>query len=216
MNYERVYQYRFQFVSQAKKQTIWHEIAEYFYQTLDKPQRILDSAGGMCEFINAVPSAEKWVIDISETVKNFANPDVKIIIGDSLEVAIPDNYFDAVFISNFLEHLHTQEEVAHFLERMYATLKPGGKIAIIGPNFKYAYRQYFDFADHTVCLSELGVEEHLYGAGFKILKSYAQFLPLSFRGGLPVHKLLVRLYLHMPFVWWVLGKQFLSIAQKPA
>ena len=216
MNYDRIYQYRFQQVSHEKKRAIWTEIAEFFYQKMNRPTRMLDSAGGMCEFINAVPSAEKWTIDISRTVKDFAAPGVKIIIGDSLKVDLPPNYFDGVFISNFLEHLHSQEQVALFLERMYATLRPGGKIAIIGPNFKYAYREYFDFADHTVVLSELGVEEHLYGAGFKIEQSYARFLPLSFRGGLPVHKMLVRLYLNMPFVWFVLGKQFLIVAEKPA
>ena len=215
MNYDRIYQYRFQQVSHEKKRAIWREIADFFYHRLNKPVRVLDSAGGMCEFINAVSSGEKWVIDISQTVKNFAAPDIKIVVGDSLKVDLPADYFDAVFISNFLEHLHSQEQVAHFLERMYATLRPGGKIAIIGPNFKYAYREYFDFADHTVVLSELGVEEHLYGAGFNIEQTHPRFLPLSFRGGLPVHKMLVRLYLNMPFVWFVLGRQFLIIAEKP-
>ncbi|MCC5612856.1 class I SAM-dependent methyltransferase [Nostoc sp. CHAB 5834] len=215
MNYERIYQYRFQQVSLDKKKAIWKEISKFFFNKLNSPERILDSAGGMCEFINAVPAKEKWVIDISHTVHDFAASDVKIVVGDSLTVELPLNYFDAVFISNFLEHLHSQEEVADFLERTYAVLKPGGKIAIIGPNFKYAYREYFDFADHTVVLSELGVEEHLYGAGFKIQKSYPRFLPLSFRGGLPVHKILVRLYLNMPMVWFLFGKQFLIIAEKP-
>ena len=97
---------------------------------------------------------------------------------------------------------------------MYDTIKPGGRIAVIGPNFKYAYKEYFDFADHTVVLSELGVEEHLYGAGFEMLKTYPRFLPLSFRGKLPVHKFLVQLYLKMPFVWSFFGKQFLLIAEK--
>lgn len=216
MNYDRIYQYRFQQVSHDKKKAIWKEIAAFFFKILNQPIRILDSAGGMCEFINAVPSSEKWVIDISKTVHDFAAAEVKIVVGDSLKVELPPDYFDAVFISNFLEHLHSQEQVAHFLERTYATLRPGGKIAVIGPNFKFAYREYFDFADHTVVLSELGVEEHLYGAGFKIEKTYPRFLPLSFRGGLPVHKILVRLYLNMPFVWFLFGKQFLIIAEKPS
>jgi SAM-dependent methyltransferase len=214
MNYERIYEYRFKQVAHEKKKVIWTLIAEFFYKKLGKPQRILDSAGGMCEFINAVPSPEKWTVDIVEAIKNYASPEVNLIIGDILEVELPENYFDAVFISNFLEHLHSQEEVAFFLERMHKCLKPGGKIGIIGPNFKYCYKQYFDFADHTVVLSELGVEEHLYGAGFKIHESHARFLPLSFRGGLPVHPLLVKLYLTMPFTWWVLGKQFLIVGEK--
>lgn len=215
MNYDRIYQYRFQQISHEKKKVIWSIIANFFYGLLGKPQRILDSAGGMCEFINAIPSEERWTVDIVDAIRKFAAPEVKLIIGDVLTVDLPKNYFDAVFISNFLEHLHSQEEVAFFLERMYSCLKPGGKIGIIGPNFKYCYREYFDFADHTVVLSELGVAEHLYGAGFTIEKSYSRFLPLSFRGGLPIHPTLVKLYMHMPFVWTVLGKQFLFIAQKP-
>ncbi len=214
MNFERIYAYRFQQVAIEKKKIIWKVIAEFFYGIMGNPEKILDSAGGMCEFINAVPSKERWAVDIVPAIKKYADEDVKLIIGDVLTVDLPENYFDAVFISNFLEHLHSQEEVSLFLERMYSVLKKGGKIGVIGPNFKYCYRQYFDFADHTVVLSELGVEEHLYGAGFKITRSHARFLPLSFRGGLPVHPLLVKLYLNMPFVWWVLGKQFLIIGEK--
>ncbi len=214
MNYDRIYWYRFKGVDKEKKKIIWKEIAEFFQKKLGNPDKILDSAGGMCEFINASPAKEKWTVDIEETVKDFVNDDVKTIVGDVLKVELPQNYFDAVFISNFLEHLSSQQEVAFFLNRMFHSIKPGGRIAIIGPNFKYAYKEYFDFADHTVILSELAVEEHLYGAGFELLETHPRFLPLSFRGKLPVHKLLARLYLHMPFVWFLFGKQFLIIAEK--
>ncbi|HEV3249442.1 MAG TPA: hypothetical protein VGZ71_00715, partial [Puia sp.] len=112
------------------------------------------------------------------------------------------------------EHLDSQYQVAAFLERMFACIKPGGKIAIMGPNFKYAYRSYFDFADHTVILSELGLAEHLYGAGFEIENIYPKFLPLSFRGKIPVSRLLVKTYLSFPLAWRVLGKQFLLIGRK--
>lgn len=128
MNYERIYEYRFKQVAHEKKKVIWTIIADYFYHKLGKPQRILDSAGGMCEFINAVPAPEKWTVDIVDAIRNYAAPEVNLIIGDILKVDLPENYFDAVFISNFLEHLHSQEEVAFFLERMYKSLKPGGKL----------------------------------------------------------------------------------------
>jgi ubiquinone/menaquinone biosynthesis C-methylase UbiE len=198
-----------------KKKLIWTEIAHFIHQQLNKPNIVLDPAGGLCEFINAVPAGEKWAIDLNEAFLDAnALPEVKKIIGNNLEVDIPDNYFEGVFISNFLEHLHSQEEVALFLGRMYSSIKPGGRIAIIGPNFKYTYKEYFDFADHTVILSELGVAEHLYGAGFKILKIYPRFLPLSFRGKLPVNRFLASMYLKMPFAWRFLGKQFLLVAEK--
>lgn len=215
MNFDRIYQYRFQGIDENKKKITWEEIAEFIYRKLSKPVSILDPAAGKCELINSVKSQDRWGVDLNEYfIKQYADPGVKIVIGDILKVELPENYFDAVFISNFLEHLNSQEQVAELLEKMFRCLKPGGKIAIIGPNFKYTYRSYFDFADHTVILSELGVAEHLYGAGFDIEKIHPRFLPLSFRGGIPVSRALVRIYLSSPWAWWILGKQFLVIAKK--
>jgi len=97
---------------------------------------------------------------------------------------------------------------------MYDALKKGGRIALIGPNFKYSYRQYYDFADHKIPLTELSVMEMLYSEGFSTILIYPKFLPLSFRGRLPLNKYLVRLYLNLPLLWKLFGKQFLIIAQK--
>ena len=118
-------------------------------------------------------------------------------------------------MSNFLEHLLSQEDVAAFLEKMRDCIAPGGRIAIMGPNFRYTVREYFDFADHTVILTERGVEEHLYAAGFEIREVHPQFMPYTFTGRLPSHPALVRAYLRMPLAWRVLGKQFLLIAERP-
>lgn len=218
MNYNRIYQYRFQHTDAAKKKIVWDELANWLYNGyLQRPQRVLDPAGGLCEFINGIPAAEKWTIDLEEDfIRKHAAPEVKVLVGNNLEVELPENYFDAIFISNFLEHLESQKEVALFLGRMFASLKKGGRIAIMGPNFKYTYREYFDFADHTVILSELGVAEHLYGAGFSIVKIIDRFFPLSFRSGgyLPVTPFTVKTYLSVPLAWRVMGKQFLLIAEK--
>ncbi|MCC2548293.1 class I SAM-dependent methyltransferase [Hymenobacter sp. BT175] len=218
MNFPRIYQYRFQNTNTAKKQIVWHELAHWLYKGyLNRPQRILDPAGGLCEFINAVPAAEKWTIDLEEDfIRKHANPEVTIRVGSNLEVDLPQNHFDAVFISNFLEHLETQEQVATMLQRMHGAMRKGGRIVIMGPNFKCTYKEYFDFADHTVILTELGVAEHLYGAGFTIVKTIDRFFPLSFRSGgyLPVTPLTVKSYLNMPLAWKVMGKQFLVVAEK--
>lgn len=215
MNFQRIYEYRFKDVNHEQKQIVWKEIASYVYDLANRPRTVLDPAGGMCEFINNVPSSEKWAIDLNkEFLERYADKSVNKVFGNNLTVKLPDNYFDLIFISNFLEHLENQEQVAEFLQKMFQSVKQNGFIVIMGPNFKYAFREYFDFADHTVCLSELGAAEHLTGAGFKISKIYPRFLPLSFRGGLPVNRFLVQAYLKMPFAWRFFGKQFLIIAQK--
>jgi len=219
MNYSRIYEYRFKGVTHSKKQLVWKIISDMLYhKVLNKPYRILDPAGGMCEFINHVPAKEKYTIDIEkEFVTKHANPDVKIIVGNNLEVDLPHGYFDAVFISNFLEHMDKPEEIALLLERMFLTMKANGRIAIMGPNFKYAFKNYFNFADHQLILTELSIAEQLYGAGFNIIKIIPRFLPLSFRsrGMLPINNFTVKTYLDFPLLWRFFGKQFLVVGEKP-
>ncbi|HOY29857.1 MAG TPA: class I SAM-dependent methyltransferase [Flavobacteriales bacterium] len=215
MNLDRIYSYRFRGVDHAKRNMVWGELAQFMHTKLGRPESILDPAAGMCEFINAIPCTEKWGVDLNEPfIRAHADDSVQVVIGDTRTVDLPKNHFDAVFVSNFLEHLNSQEEVAAFLTKLYSHLKPGGRIAVMGPNFKYVYKEYFDFADHTVILSELGLAEHLYGAGFEVERIFPRFLPLSFRGSLPINRFLVRSYLGMPWAWRILGKQFLLIGRK--
>lgn len=215
MNYERIYEYRFKDIDIKKKNIVWKEIAAFVRELTGNPQKVLDPAGGMCEFINNIDAPEKWTIDLNEAfVEKYADKSIKKVIGNNLDVELPDEYFDLAFVSNFLEHLSSQEQVGEFLQKLFRSVKPNGFIAVMGPNFKYAFREYFDFADHTVCLSETGAAEHLVGAGFDIDRIYPRFLPLSFRGGLPVNKFLIQSYLKMPFAWRFFGKQFLIIAKK--
>jgi hypothetical protein len=94
-------------------------------------------------------------------------------------------------------------------------LAPGGRIAIMGPNFRYCAKEYFDCADHTVILTHVGVEEHLYAAGFDVEAVEPRFLPYSFRGRLPASAALTRRYLGLPLAWRLLGKQFLAIGRRP-
>ena len=119
-----------------------------------------------------------------------------------------------MFLSNFLEHLDNQLSIARVLARLLRVMQPGGRIAIMGPNFKYCAKEYFDCADHTVILSHVAVAEHLYAAGFEVLAVHPKFLPYSFRGALPPSSRLTRVYLGTRVLWKVLGKQFLVIGRR--
>jgi SAM-dependent methyltransferase len=214
MNYERLYAYRFRDVDQASRQAVWQEIARYVHGRMDAPERVLDPAAGRGEFITAVPAAERWGVDlVGQGIPESAG--VKMIISDIMDADLPEGYFDGVFLSNFLEHLPDQNAVAAVLGKLNAWMEPGGRIAIMGPNFKYCAREYFDCADHTVILSHVAVAEHVYAAGFDVTAVEPRFLPYSFRGLLPPSPALTRTYLHTPALWRLLGKQFLVLARKP-
>jgi hypothetical protein len=216
MDYRRLYEYRFRDVAQSRRDDVWAAVAPMLYERLKRPERVLDPAAGRCEFINAVPSAERWAVDAVAYDEGVAQEGTRLIVSEIMKADLPREYFGGVFVSNFLEHLPSQEAVADFLERMHDCMSPGGRIAIMGPNFRFCAREYFDYADHTVTLTERGVEEHLYAAGFGIVAVYPRFLPYTFSGRLPSHPALVRAYLRLPVAWRILGKQFLVIAERTA
>lgn len=214
INYPRLYEYRFRHVDQSRRNLAWGEISQALYEWMGRPERILDPAAGRCEFLNAVPAAERWGVDAVKYEETVPAEGVRLIISDIMEAELPASYFDGIFVSNFLEHLRDANDVAAFLEKMWYCARPGGRIAIIGPNFRHCSRQYFDYADHRVILTEQSIAEHLYAAGFEILQTWPRFLPYSFTGRLPAHPSLVRSYLRVRIAWSLLGKQFLVIGRR--
>jgi hypothetical protein len=211
IDYGRLYDFRFRRISDTNRAAVWEEISSYLACRLDFPQRILDAAAGRGEFINAVPASERWAVDVVDSPQLHSDPKVHTIIGDILDVELPSAHFDLVFASNLLEHFPSQEVVGRFLGRMRSLLVAGGRIAVLGPNFRYCAREYFDCADHTLALTDTSVEEHIYAAGFEIDAVVPRFLPFSFRGRLPTSHRLVRGYLRFRPAWHLLGKQFLVI-----
>lgn len=214
MDYQRLYDYRFRHVAQATRQQAWDQIGPYLYERMGRPRRLLDAAAGRGEFVASVPAAERWVVDQADYTERRLDAGVKVVVGDVLDVPLPHEHFDGVLVSNLLEHLATQEDVHRLLVRLRAALAPGGTICVMGPNFRYCAREYFDCADHTLALTHRSVAEHLYAAGFEVPQVTARFLPYSFGGRLPAPATLVRRYLHSPWAWPLLGKQFLALARR--
>lgn len=214
MNHERLYEYRFRDIDQGDRQAVWQEIAPHIHDLMDSPQRVLDPAAGRGEFIRAVPALETWAVDEISYPEAIHKPITRVITAPIMDAELPSEHFDGVFVSNFLEHLHDQEAVAAFLEKMRGTMAPGGRIAVMGPNYRYCAREYWDCADHYVALTHVAIAEHLYAAGFEPARVIPRYLPYSFRGSLPRTRALTRLYLRTPLAWKVLGKQFLVIGRR--
>jgi hypothetical protein len=214
VNFERLYSYRFRDVDQGAREAVWGPISRYLWEALGRPRRVLDPAAGRCEFINAVPAEERWAVDRVDHAGCGPRDGTRFLLGDAMEVELPESHFDGVFASNLLEHLPTPEHVAAFLERMRDLISPGGRIAVMGPNYRYCADVYWDFADHHLALTHAAVEEHLYAAGLEPRRTTRRFLPYSFTGRLPASAGLTSAYLRLPLAWRFLGKQFLVIAER--
>jgi ubiquinone/menaquinone biosynthesis C-methylase UbiE len=216
MDYTRIYEYRFRDVPDNQKAAAWRNIARHVMGLMPGARRVLDPSAGRCEFVNHADAAEIWAVDMEEKFLAQAKPGVKTVVGDIFDVTLPQAYFDGVFVSNFLEHLPSAEHAAAFLGLMREALVPGGRLVVMGPNFKYCGDEYFDCIDHKLILTHHAVEELLHSEGFKIRSVHPQFLPFSFRRHrLPFLEALVKIYLRIPLAWKLLGKQFLIVAEKP-
>ncbi|MEX0972414.1 MAG: class I SAM-dependent methyltransferase [Solirubrobacterales bacterium] len=214
MNYERLYSYRFRDIDQEARVAVWKEIGPHVHGVMGSPRKVLDPAAGRGEFIGAVPAEETWAVDEVSYPEAAHKPDTKVITASIMDAELPAGHFDGVYVSNFLEHLFTQEAIAQFLEKMNRSMEAGGRIAIMGPNYRYCSKEYWDCADHYIALTHMAISEHLYAAGFEPTRVIPRYLPYSFRGILPPSRRLTRLYLKTPPAWRLLGKQFLVVGTK--
>lgn len=214
MNYQRLYTYRFRDVDQDARRSVWEVLAPFIHEQIGRPERVLDPAAGRGEFINAIPAKTRWAVDQVAYDEGTYEAGVTSVVSDIFQAELPQAHFGGIFVSNFLEHLPTQEATADFLGRMYEATEPGGRIVVMGPNFRYCPREYFDMADHTLIYTHRSIAEHLYAAGYEIERVIPQFLPYSFTGRLPPWPALTARYLRTPLAWRLLGKQFLVIGRR--
>lgn len=216
MNYQRLYEYRFRDVDQTARTAVWQKLAPFVYERMGRPQRVLDPAAGRGEFINAVPAPERWAIDQVAYAEGTYMPGIHAVVSNIFAAELPEAHFGGIWVSNFLEHLTTQESVADFLGRMHSATEPGGRILVMGPNFRYCPREYFDMADHTLVFTHQAIAEHLYAAGYEVEQIHPRFLPYSFTGRLPPSPALTERYLRYRWAWRLLGKQFLVTGRRAA
>lgn len=213
---DKIYQARFDPATIQAKRELWNVLVEQFLQRyVPTDASVADIGGGYCEFINAVRCRKKYVIDLNPDVRSYADPDVEIIMSDASEIsALPDASLDVAFASNFFEHLPSKEVLFEVLAEIRRVLKRGGKLLIIQPNIKYAYREYWDFIDHHLPLTENSLGEALITTGYRVDECIPRFLPFSVNSSPSKSTKLLRLYLKMPPAWKLFGKQTFMIGVK--
>lgn len=204
------FQSRFRF--DPSRDPVWKVIAAYLQQFVPTQATILDMGAGYCSFINNIQAAKKHALDRYEGLGQCAGPDVAVHVGDCAQLAdfFPHDYFDAVFASNLLEHLN-DEVLAATIDATKVVLKPNGRLILIQPNYRYAFKEYFDDYTHVRVFSHVSIRNFLTAHGFETLRLEPRFLPLSFSTPSPKWPWLVRLYLALPYR--PLGKQMLVVTR---
>jgi ubiquinone/menaquinone biosynthesis C-methylase UbiE len=215
----RMYRLRFPEEEFSMREKLWKVLVDDFLQKyINDDDCVLDVGGGLCSFINNVRCRNKYVVDLNPDLKKYAHENV-IAIQESADniSTISDESMDVVFVSNFLEHLKDREELERVILEISRILRKEGKLLIIQPNIKYAFKEYWDFPDHYIPISDKSLSELLTMHDFQIKSCYPRFLPWSPKSSkLSRFIFLLKIYLRVPILWRLFGKQLFLEAQKPS
>ena len=75
---------------------------------------------------------------------------------------------------------------------------------------------HWDFFDHHTILTEASLAEVLEMVGFQLEQVTPRFLPYTLVNAPKYPLFFLRIYLALPWLWWIKGRQFLVIAAKTA
>jgi SAM-dependent methyltransferase len=213
---EGLYRRRFAEVSQPRRAALWEVLCRVSLQRFVGPEdTVVDLGAGFCEFINTIRCGEKIAVDANPNVRERAARDVRVVPGEipGVLATIPVASAHVVFCSNFFEHLRDKAQLLEVLAEVHRMLVPGGRLIVLQPNIRYAYREYWDFFDHHVALSHESLAEALGIAGFEIEVVRARFLPYTTRSRVPQSPWMLRVYLALGPLQWLFGKQMLIVAR---
>jgi len=200
-----------------KRRIVWNRVCRHIDRYFSLPiLHALELGCGYGDFIGNIKAQKKTVIEadgfFSKYIRTYGN-DIAQLFGDVREVlpTLSSGEYDAVMSSNFFEHF-TIDEVEIMLKEIHRILSKKGSIIVIQPNYRFCASKYFDDYTHKTAFSHVSFSDLLMVNGFRVDVNVPRFLPYSFKSRFPVSRLLVRLYLFLPFK--PMGAQFLIIARK--
>lgn len=213
-----LYANRFDERDRAWKDDVWEILwRRVFSRWIGGVGTVLDLGAGYCEFINHAVATRRIAVDLNPETARTAAAGIEVHASSADDLAfLRSAEVDAVFTSNFLEHLPSKEAVARVLTEVHRVLKSGGCFILMGPNIRYLAGRYWDYFDHHVPLSDASICEILLLKGFQLKHVEPKFLPYTVKGTRLRWRWLIELYLQLrPLSSGLLGKQFLVIATKP-
>lgn len=213
MNLDKVYKHRFSPEEVEAMAGVWRVlIDDFFARWIGKDDAVLDIGAGYCNFINHVTAARRVAIDANPAVEENCADGVEFIEASRLSGVDLGGGFDVAFMSNFLEHLDSANDVLTLLADTRKLLNPGGRVIILQPNFELTGSKYFDFIDHKTVLTDKSLVEALELTGYRVTYLKKYFLPYTSKSALPKKPWMVRLYLKMPIVHRFMAGQSVVVA----
>ncbi len=211
----KIYEHRFDGMIDYRMK-VWYVLCKNYFSKLISPSySVLDLGCGYGEFINHIDAKAKLAMDLNPKAPLYLNEGIQFLNQDcSDRWGLESDSIDVVFTSNFFEHLPDKLTLRKTLLEVLRCLKPGGLLIAMGPNIKHCPGTYWDFWDHFLCLTDNSLSEALVNNGFNIQLKVDRFLPYTMVNQPQYPLFLLKLYLSMPLLWKIIGKQFLVVASK--
>lgn len=180
---------------------VWQVVAEHLSRWVPADANVLEIGAGYCHWINAVRGARRRVaVDVWPELPRHTASGVEAIVADVTKDVrgLAMQPFDVVLASNLLEHFEPAVS-SSVIADVAAVLRSGGRFIIVQPNFRYAYREYFDDYTHRSIFTDVSLQNLLRSHGFEIDFCAPKFLPYSMREArVPISPMLIKLYLNSP------------------
>jgi len=204
--------HRSRFTPDPRREVLWRALWRFYFRKLIDPEHcVLELGAGYGSFINAVVARRRIAIDHWPEFAGHLAPGIEAVTGSVVDLDfLDDDSIDFVFAGNLFEHM-TQGELTDILTHLRRKLTSGGTLNILQPNYRYAFREYFDDFTHISIYSHISLADFLTANGYVVLEVQPRFLPLTIRSRLPVSPLLIQAYLLSPIK--PLGKQMLIRAR---
>jgi hypothetical protein len=146
------------FTFDRRREMLWKVLCDSYFQKLVPPEAcVMELGTGYGHFINNIRCARRMAFDSWAASCQFLTESVEVHIGNVTDLSsVKQNSVDFVLASNLFEHL-SKDDFSKVLYQLREKLKCNGTINILQPNYRFAYREYFDVFTHISVYSDISL-----------------------------------------------------------
>ena len=183
----------------VRREIVWGELWRSYFAALVPPDGcVLDLGCGYGSFINTVVAPRRIAVDSWPGFPAHLAPGIEPHVAGVTDLDfLETGSVDFAFASNIFEHI-SQADLTKVLSQLHRALSARGTLTLLQPNYRYAYKEYFDDYTHVSIWSHESMKDFLTANGYEVFDVQPRFLPLTVKSRLPVSPLLVRAWLKSP------------------